>query len=349
MGETISHKKSRKLLIWLVLAIVAAFALPPVLKRLATFDWAMFRGTFASVDWRWMIASWLLALSTYLGRVLRWQVMLAPQRPKSSFIDIFKATAIGFTAVVLFGRPGEVVRPYLIAKKENVSFSSQMAAWFLERVYDLLIVLLIFGFALAAFEPPEAALSKGIQWVLHTGGKVVFFLGAACLAFLFAAGWVSPYRTEAVVSRIPMPHLARNKLLDLLHSFFAGMSSCRSPKAIFQMFFYTLFEWSIIIGCYVCLFRSFPFMSHFGILDIFVFLGFVAFGSIVQLPGIGGGVQVVAVAVLNELFQMPLEQASGVAISIWVATWVTIVPVGLLLAMQEGLKWRSLKHIEDAD
>ena len=349
MGETISQINSRKLLIWLVLAIVAAFALPAMVKRLATFDWVMFRGTFASVDWLWMIASWLLALSTYLGRVLRWQVMLAPQRPKSRFIDIFKATAIGFTAVVLFGRPGEVVRPYLIAKKENISFSSQMAAWFLERVYDLLIILLIFGFALAAFEPPEAALSKGIQWVLHTGGKVVFILGAGCLTFLVAASWISPERIEALVSRIPMPHLAQAKLLNLLHSFFAGMSSCRSPKAIFQMFFYTLFEWSIIIGCYVCLFRSFPFMSHFGILDIFVFLGFVAFGSIIQLPGIGGGMQVVAVAVLNELFQMPLEQASGVAISIWVATWVTIVPVGLLLAMQEGLKWRSLKHIEDAD
>ncbi len=348
MGETISQINSRKLLIWLVLAIAAAVALPAAVKRLSTFDWVMFRATFSSVDWRWMSASWILALSSYLGRVLRWQVMLAPQRPKSKFIDIFKATAIGFTAVVLFGRPGEVVRPYLIAKKENVPFSSQMAAWFLERVYDLLIVLLIFGFALSAFEPPAAALSQGIQWVLHTGGKVVFFLGAGCLAFLFAVAWVSPFRTEAVVSRIPMPQLARDKLLDLLHAFFAGMTSCRSPKAVFKLFFYTLFEWSIIIGCYVCLFRSFPFMSHFGILDIFVFLGFVAFGSIVQLPGIGGGVQVVAVAVLNELFQMPLEQASGVAISIWVATWVTIVPIGLLLAMQEGLKWRSLKHIEDA-
>ena len=349
MGETISQKHSRKLLIWLVLAIAAAIVLPAAIKRLSTFDWVMFRGTFASVDWRWMSASWLLALSTYLGRVLRWQVMIAPQRPNAKFIDIFKATAIGFTAVVLFGRPGEVVRPYLIAKKEGVSFSSQMAAWFLERVYDLLIILLIFGFALAAFEPPEAALSKGIQWVLHMGGKVVFFLGAGCLAFLFAAAWISPERIEGLVSRIPMPHLARTKLLNLLHSFFAGMTSCRSLKAICQLFFYSVVEWSIIIGCYVCLFRSFPFMSHFGILDIFVFLGFVAFGSIVQLPGIGGGVQVVAVAVLNELFQMPLEQASGVAISIWVATWVTIVPVGLLLAMQEGLKWRSLKHIKDAN
>ena len=56
-----------------------------------------------------------------------------------------------------------------------------------------------------------------------------------------------------------------------------------------------------------------------------------------------------ATAVLNELFALPLEQASAVAISIWATTWVTIVPFGLLLAMKEGLQWRSLKHINTTD
>ncbi len=314
---------------------------------MATFDWAMFRTTFSSVDWRWMIASWVLALSTYAGRVLRWQVMLAPQRPKSKFWGIFVATAVGFTAIVLFGRPGEIVRPYLIAKKEQVSFSSQMAAWFLERVYDLLIVLVIFGFALAFFEPPETVLSKGMQWVFNTGGKLVFALGIGCLAFLVAARWISPQRMELIVEKIPLPHLAKASLLNLLHSFLAGMESCRSLKAVAKLIFYTIFEWGIIIGCYICLFLAFPFTAQFTILDVFVFLGFVAFGSIVQLPGVGGGVQVVAAAVLNELFQLPLEQASALAISIWATTWVTIVPFGLLLAMREGLEWRSLKHLNE--
>ncbi len=349
MGETIPRLISRKALIWLALAIAAAFFLPIFARRLSTFDWTMFRATFSSVNWNWMVASWILALSTYVGRVLRWQVMLAPQRHRSSFWGIFVATAIGFTAIVLFGRPGEIVRPYLIAKKEKVSFSSQLAAWFLERVFDLLIVLIIFGFALAYFEPPETVLSKGMQWVFHTGGKLVFALGVGCLGFLMAARWINPQRVENIAGKLPLPHLAHARILDLLHSFFAGMESCRSLTALGKLFFYTMFEWAIIIGCYICLFRSFPFTAHFAMLDVFVFLGFVAFGSIIQVPGIGGGMQVVATAVLKELFELPLEQASAVAISIWATTWVTIVPFGLLLAMKEGLEWRSLKHINTID
>ena len=38
--------------------------------------------------------------------------------------------------MVILGRAGELVRPYLISLKEQVPFSSQMAAWLLERILD---------------------------------------------------------------------------------------------------------------------------------------------------------------------------------------------------------------------
>ena len=39
---------------------------------------------------------------------------------------------------MLLGRPGEFVRPYLIAVKERVPVTSQLAIWVLERIFDLL-------------------------------------------------------------------------------------------------------------------------------------------------------------------------------------------------------------------
>ena len=62
--------------------------------------------------------------------------------------NLLSATMIGFTAITLFGRPGEFVRPYLIARKEQVPVTSQFAAWVLERIFDLLMALLLFAFAL---------------------------------------------------------------------------------------------------------------------------------------------------------------------------------------------------------
>jgi ABC-type sulfate transport system permease component len=74
-------------------------------------------------------------------------------------------------------------------------------------------------------------------------------------------------------------------------------------------------------------------------------MGFVSFGAIVQIPGIGGGTQVVSVLVLTELFGTGLEVATSFSLFIWVVTFVVIVPVGLLLSVREGLNWRRLRQI----
>ena len=106
---------------------------------------------------------------TSAGR-LRWEVMLRPLRKDASLWRIFTATVIGFTAVVLFGRAGEPVRPYLIAKKEGVSFSSQIAAWIVERMLDLLMVLLIFGIALTQISTSAIQPGPKIRVILEAGG-----------------------------------------------------------------------------------------------------------------------------------------------------------------------------------
>jgi len=84
-------------------------------------------------------------------------------------------------------------------------------------------------------------------------------------------------------------------------------------------------------------------------MDVLIFLGFVAFGSIVQIPGIGGGMQVVSVVVLTELFRLPLEVATSIAIASWMISFVTIVPIGLVLAFHEGLQWGKLRHLGEVE
>ena len=55
-------------------------------------------------------------------------------------------------------------------------------------------------------------------------------------------------------------------------------------------------------------------MITLSLVDVLIFMGFVSFGSAVQIPGIGGGMQVVAVLVLTELFGVRLELATSFAI-----------------------------------
>jgi len=109
---------------------------------------------------------------------------------------------------------------------------------------------------------------------------------------------------------------------------------------------YTLLEWALIVACYWCIGMAFGTALQFSIWDAVTFIGFVAFGAVVQIPGIGGGMQVVSVLVLTKIFGVSVELATSVAVLLWVITFVVIVPFGLAAALHEGLSWRKLRELE---
>lgn len=309
------------------------------------FDWLAFRATFERLTWGWVAAASAFGLLTYYGRALRWQVMLKPLTPHPSLLNLIIATAVGFTAVVLFGRPGEFVRPYLISRKEGVSFSSQLAAWALERILDLLTVLLVFGLALT--QVGNSVVGPRLTWVLRVGGNVVGISCSICVIILFVMRRYSEVMRRRLLDALaflPARHFARAE--KVICAFLAGLEATRSHAYLALLFLYTAFEWVLIAACYMCLFKAFPETSSFGWSEALAFMGFVSFGSIVQIPGVGGGTQLVTVVVLTELFALPLELATSLALLTWIITFVVIIPPGLLLAFHEGLNWGKLRHLE---
>jgi len=221
-----------------------------------------------------------------------------------------------------------------------------MAAWLLERVYDLLAVVLIFGFALTRI-PQNAALGPALQWALETGGYAVWILALVCVGVLFVLRQYSGFARRRITEALEfLPAAQHQKVSQFVDSFVRGIEATRSTRAAFLLLFYTVVEWLLIGVCYYCLFKAFPATAGRGWMDVLAFMGLVAFGSIVQLPGIGGGMQVVAVITLTELLGTPLEAATGIALALWIITFVVIMPVGLLFACYEGLSWRKIKELE---
>jgi uncharacterized membrane protein YbhN (UPF0104 family) len=68
------------------------------------FAWQKFVDVLSTVDWSWLSLALALILATYVGRALRWEIMLRPLTSKVRLWKLVVATCIGFTAVVLFGR-----------------------------------------------------------------------------------------------------------------------------------------------------------------------------------------------------------------------------------------------------
>jgi uncharacterized protein (TIRG00374 family) len=310
------------------------------------FDWKLAGSTFTHVHWWWVVVSLLPIGGTYWGRALRWAVFLKPLKARPSMRNLLSATVVGFTAITLFGRPGEFVRPYLIARKEQVPVTSQLAAWVLERIFDLLMALLLFAFALTRVRTSGLHVGQNLTWVLAAGGKVGGALGVAILLVLLSLRhFAEPLRLRLLRALGRLPEKRSAGLRKIIEALFQGVESMRSDAALFLVLVYSVMEWVLICLCFWCVARSFAGIVNLSLVDVLILLGFVSFGSIVQIPGVGGGMQVVTVLVLTELFGIRLELASAFAVFLWAITFVAIVPVGLSIAVKEGLDWHSLKRI----
>jgi glycosyltransferase 2 family protein len=327
---------------------VTAGALGLVLYRWRTsgFSWHAFVASLSQVDWNWLALALVLILGTYVGRALRWEVMLRPLAPTASFRSLLAATCIGFTAVVLFGRAGELVRPYLISRREGVSFSSQVAAWVVERILDILMILIIFGFALTQVSHSGIQPSPRIAAILRAGGAAAGIVGAACLALFVGLRQFKGQVQQRILDALSfLPNTAQARIATSLAAFGAGMESTRSSSFTVLLLLYSMIEWLVIVAAFYCVFRAFPATMALGFADIIIVLGFISFGSVIQIPGVGGGMQIVTVLVLTEFYGVGLEAASSVALTLWLVSFVVIVPIGLALAFHEGIKWRSLRNI----
>jgi uncharacterized protein (TIRG00374 family) len=336
---------------WRWAALAAALAILAVvavrLRGAPPFDWVAFRATFRGLDWRWLSFAALSAYASYYVRALRWAVFLRPMRPHPGMWNLVKATIIGFTAITLVGRPGEIVRPYLISRKEDVSLASQLAAWFLERLFDLLFALGIFGFGLNHLDPSRVRASAPLRWAFHTGGALVWILSTICLillALLSRYPEICHARLVDALGFLQDSHMTRAK--KMIETFLQGVESLSGISTVLELAFYSSLQWILVAACYLCVIKSFAGIRSFGLVDVLTYMGFVAFGGVVQLPGIGGGMQVVSVLVLHELFGIDVATATGMTLVLWIITFVILVPVGVVLALQEGLNGRSWKVLQ---
>jgi hypothetical protein len=78
--------------------------------------------------------------------------------------------------------------------------------------------------------------------------------------------------------------------------------------------------------------------------QVLLLMGSSMVGSVIQLPGVGGGSQLATIAALEHIFDVPKELAASCGIMLWLVTFVAVIPLGLLLAHHERLSLRMLSR-----
>jgi uncharacterized protein (TIRG00374 family) len=338
--------KTKRILVYVVVAAILAALIYLQFRTWKNFDWPTFWGQWKQLNPRHILAAIGLIYLSYFLRALRWKIFLRPVRSEVSAIGLIPATLIGFTGLALLGRPGELIRPYLIARRTNLTFSSQMAAWAVERIFDIggFTVLMV----LAIFLPTELRFlpNPEIYPRLRVGGFLLIALvaGLALGAFLIArfgealASWIE----------IRFSHLAADfghRVAQRLREFHGGLDTIHNPLSFLQLSGVSVIMWWIIALAYREVTHAYgaP-LEHMTVSKVLLLMGSSMLGSLIQLPGVGGGSQLATISALQHIFNASHELAASCGILLWLTTFVSVVPVGLLLAHQERLSLRKLSE-----
>src|SRR5437773_11071901 len=114
--------------------------------------------------------AFLATTAAYVFRALRWQYLLLPIGTVR-FSNALRTTIIGFAASALLpARAGEVLRPYLLARRERLSATAAFATIILERLLDTVMVLVLFAGFLLLFDQDVAARSSTTFEQVELGG-----------------------------------------------------------------------------------------------------------------------------------------------------------------------------------
>ncbi len=313
------------------------------------FDFHLFLASFRGLSWSWMLAAFALVYATYVTRAIRWRILMRPIKPKVSVWSLLSATVIGFGAIAVMGRPGEFVRPYLIAKKEEVPLSGQLAIWVLERSFDTLIVLAAVAFAVSRFQPQSAEGPLPPPWWNAVGEAVGLGTALVLILLILLRGYYGALVRALVrsLNRIPLP-LVRSRLGRIengLRVFGSGLQGLGDWRSMLGCLALSFLQWLLIAVAYYALLAACARDLDFHLTQAVIFMGISMAGSTVQIPGVGGGMQIAAVLGLTEVFGMQVELASSTAILIWVLTFLAVLPPALILLVQEGLSWAKLRQL----
>jgi uncharacterized protein (TIRG00374 family) len=340
--------KKRTLATIIALAVFSALVYLQV-HTWKKFDWTTFWTNTEHVNWLYVAYSVALIYLAYIIRAIRWRIFLKPLR-ETSTTRLLAPQYIGFAGLALLGRPGEVIRPYLIANRENLTFASQMAVWLVERIFDMASVAVMFVAIEFVGDPlwntlPNTRLAAEARWSAALFFAVILVL-AAIAVVLRKSGYAVADRLRRLLE-VRSPKLAHGLQAKLV-SFTDGLETIHDLSSFVQLALWSFLMWWMIALSYWLVTHAYGGeMAHLGAASIMLLLVSAMFGSLIQLPGVGGGSQLATIAVLNRVFGVPSEIAVSCGMLLWVATFMSVIPVGLLIAHRERLSLRAVVAAEE--
>ena len=248
-------------------------------------DWEKISQSLQKAKAVYLISAVLIICLGYLLRAKRWQVLLSPIT-ETSLKELFATTTVGFTAMFLVGRAGEIVRPmWLPMRDKRVRPSAALVTLGLERIFDLAALICFFAVnSMWLTAPPGEENQFNFVKLVAILMLIVVILGLITLA-------IYQRKSEKVIAWFSEKDFLQNRLgrifLSILRQLAASLAILKDWREVVAVAFWTFLLWLAISIPTWLVILAFGIEMNFS-QSIFV-MWWAALGSLVPTPGGAAG------------------------------------------------------------
>lgn len=358
--EGIADVMKRKSVISLILGIVVSAI---------TFYYAFKNVPFnelldylTSINYFWVIPSILAVIISFVLRVIRWQVILDSAH-KISFWSAFHPLMIGFMInCVLPARVGEVARPAILKKNDNVPFATGMATVVAERLFDVILIIVLFAVSLSVvqIDPdlniPFGDFSLNFKTLNSIFRNMIVLCVVLCAVIVMIS--IDSFRKyiNLAINKIPSLFIfAGTGFKDKIHNdicapviliienISSGFALVKDPKKICICIFLSFLVWVIAIFSYFIMSFGCPgidltFIEMTAVTIIICF--FIALPSV---PGFWGLWEAGGIFALS-LFGVSTKDAFGFTLANHAIQMMPCIIIGLVSAAMTGINILQIQY-----
>lgn len=234
---------------------------------------------FREADYFWILMVLVAFTFSNISRAVRWNMLIRPLGYTPRLVNAFLTTIIGYFANLGLPRMGEIARGATLARYEKVPVEKVMGTIVVDRIFDVISILLVTGLAfLLEFDTIWAFARQNVSLGsrLNSAGGLLLWLGGIGLAFILLF-WL-------LRRQIAQTSLYR-KAAGIALGFWQGIRTVRQLRRPWLFLLHSINIWFMyFLMTYLCFFAFEPTagLSMIAALVVFVFGGW---GIVIPSPG----------------------------------------------------------------
>jgi len=279
----------------------------------------------------------------YVIRAIRWRYLLSPLG-EVAVGTALHSTMIGFAVnSILPGRVGELLRPYLLARREHLSTSAVVATVLVERVLDLVAILVIFGTSVVIFDPQFVTMNETLMAGVRTGASVAAGVAVVMLGFASIAASGPSFVNKFIRLVVtPLPKRLAESVIQASGHFLGGFAVMREVIPLAFAVMWSLLLWlSIALSLWLV---TVAFGIDMPVVGTGVVVLLIAVGVAVPTPAGVGGYHAAYQLGVTGLYGASDTAAVGAGLTAHVLSFLPVTLIGLVLMARDGM---NLNRITD--